>query len=284
MALTKRCPNCGASNPENADWCSLCLERFPGPEPAEPESPEPESPEPEPVPEPGPPGPPGPPDPATTAGVAGAGSTPPASPQTDAPATPRSSTDAGTFRVTEEGIRWACPTCGTTNDLDRVACEVCGTTFAETVRPKAERPPRDPGKAALFSLFFPGAGHAYVGMWGQAVARAVLSLWVLLVAVVGILDKKVPGSLIMALLFGLAALGLWLVAAHDAFREASNDAAAVLLRGKRFLYVVLGLMALLFVAMLVALMTARSRAQDSALSIPSWPSMSSPIYTEHPTD
>ena len=28
MAQTKRCPNCGASNPETAEWCSLCLERF----------------------------------------------------------------------------------------------------------------------------------------------------------------------------------------------------------------------------------------------------------------
>ena len=263
VAPTNRCPHCGASNPESAEWCSLCLERFRDPEP------EPET---EPAPVPAPAGAP------TPGGTAAQEATP------GTATAPRPSTDPGAFRVTDEGIQWICPTCGTTNDIDLIACEVCGTTFAETMRSKPERPVRDPAKAALFSLFFPGAGHAYLGMWGQAVARAVLSLWVLLVAVVGLLDKKVPGSLIMALLFGLAALGLWLVAAHDAFREASDDSGGALLRGKRFLYVVLGLMALLFVAMLVALLTARSRTQDAPLSIRSWPSTSSPISMAHPTD
>jgi hypothetical protein len=105
----------------------------------------------------------------------------------------------------------------------------------------------------------------------------------LLVAIVGLVDKDIPGALIMAGLFGVVALLLWIVAAHDAFREASNETARVLLRGRRFLYVVLGLMALLFVAMLMALMTARSRAPEGALSITSWPSTSYPISTGQPT-
>lgn len=256
MALTKRCPKCGASNSETAEWCSQCLERFDTPVP-----------EPEPAVVGGPPSPPGRSAPAS--GEQGKRSP--------------SSVDTGAFQVTEEGINWVCRTCGSANSIDVFTCSVCGTTFADHVRPESQRPQRDPATTAMISLFFPGAGHAYLGMWGQAVARAVLSLWVLLVAVVGLVDKDVPGSLVMAGLFGFVALLLWIVAAHDAFREATNDTGRILLRGRRFLYLVLALMALLFVAMLVALMTARSRAPEGALSIPPWPSTSYPISTGQPT-
>ena len=256
MALTKRCPQCGASNPESAQWCSLCLERFVEPEP-EPEL-EPAIPE--------------------TSSTAGA-------------PTATKTSDYSAFQVSEEGIKWVCATCGTPNSIDASACATCGATFADTVRPKVERPQRDPAKAALFSLFFPGAGHAYVGMWGQAVARGILSAWLLLVTLVGLLDKKVPGSLFMATIFGLAAFGLWLITAHDAFREASNDTNLVVLKGKRFLYVVLGLMALLFVVMFAAMMSARSTVNDTDAigghggpSIQGWLSTSSPISTEPPTN
>ena len=260
MAPTKRCANCGASNPESAEWCSLCLERFDAPDATR-------DPELQPAPDVAPSGP---------VIVPTEGETAPTTQAATATSTaPRTQSDA--FQVTEEGIKWVCQTCGTSNDIDVLACGVCGSTFADHVRPKVERPPRDPAKAALFSLFFPGAGHAYVGMWGQAVARAVLSLWVLLVAIVGLLDKDVPGSLAMAAIFGIVALALWAIAAHDAFREATNDTARVLLRGRRFLYVVLALMALLFVAMFVALMSARNKNPEDPLSIRAWPSTSYPI-------
>ena len=190
--------------------------------------------------------------------------------------------ERGAFQVSEEGIKWVCGTCGKSNSLEMSACDVCGSTFADTVRPKRERVHVEPATATLFSLFFPGAGHAKMGMWGQAIARGVLQFWILLVTTIGLLDKKVPGSLLMASIFGFVALVLWLVSAHDAFREASDQPGMVLLRGRRFLYLVLGLMALLFVVMLIAMITARSRADD-ALSIPSWRSTSSPISTEQPT-
>jgi len=219
---------------------------------------------------------------AATAVATGAGPAPAAPP-----------VDTSAFEVSEAGIRWICATCATPNSLDAPACSACGTTFAETVRPAPQRKEGDPGKAALFSLFFPGAGHAYLGLWGQAVARAVLSSWVLLVTLVGMLDRDVPGSLVMAALFGVVALALWLVSAHDAFREATHDDGKVLLRGRRYLYVVLGLMALLFLVMFLALMSARGRAKDASMSstsparartsMPAWGSTSFPIFTELPT-
>ena len=254
MAKQKRCPNCGASNPETAQWCSLCLQRFdePGSEPE-----------------------------------AGLAATPT---EGEGPAPVRSDRprpDYSAFKVTEEGIKWICPTCANPNNLDMTACTACGTTFAQAVRPEPTRIEREPATVALMSLFLPGAGHAYMGMWGQAVARGVLWLWVLGIAIVGLLDKDVPGSLVMALLFGLAAFALWAITAHDAYREALNQPKSVLLRDRRFLYLVLGLMGLLFVLMFIALLTARSKVDETSDGVPSsiqaWRSTSSRTFMGPPT-
>ena len=146
-----------------------------------------------------------------------------------------------------EGITWTCSRCDTKNPLDAQVCSVCGTPFADVVRPPLERADRDPNSAALYSLFFPGAGHWWLGLKGQAVARGVLSSWVLLIAVLG----GIGGSFLLAGVFALVAFGLWVVAAHDAFREAGGEPEKVILKGRSFLYLVLGLL-MLMVIMLVA--------------------------------
>ncbi len=133
------------------------------------------------------------------------------------------------------------------------SCTVCGASFADTVREKApERTPRDPGTAALLSLALPGAGHWYLGLKGQAIARAVLSCWVVFVVIVSGIQRGVPGSVAIALAFGLAAFGLWFASAHDAYREARSEQSQVLLKGKVFVYLVLGLLFLLVALMIPA--------------------------------
>lgn len=225
MALTKRCPNCGASNAEQAEWCSLCLERFPQDQGA----------------------------------GRGAGPVPPSPASPSAPDAPAAGAGRGPgIRATSDGIVWDCATCGNANDIDLTICAACGTPFADMIRPKQERPQRDPGTAALLSLLLPGMGHVYMGLWGQGLARATLSLWVLLVTVIGIVSSKVPGALFMTVSFGIASVALWTISAHDAFREASGQPALVLLQGRRFLFVVLGLIGLLFVVMFAGTMAARS--------------------------
>ena len=154
---------------------------------------------------------------------------------------------SGAFTITETGIVWRCTRCDTVNPLDASVCSVCGTTFADVIRPPDARPERDPNTVAMYALFFPGAGHWYLGLTGQAVARGVLSVWVVLVAVLA----AVAGSVLMGVVFGLAALGLWIAGAHDAYREARHESAAVILKGRTFLYLVLGLL-LLMVVLLVA--------------------------------
>lgn len=211
---SERCPECGALNPAGAQWCGLCLTRR-----REPKAP-----------------PPPPPRPA--------GQDPAASPP------PAAGVTRGAFTVTEAGVEWTCGVCQSSNPIDERACAVCGASFAATLRPDQDRrPERDPGTTALYSLLWPGAGHGYLGLWGQAISRAVLSAWVLLAVVVTAVQNG-PFHLVPALLAAIS-LGLWLAAAHDSYREARREPALVLLKERYFLFVVLGVLFLLFGLLLV---------------------------------
>ncbi|MGI8407765.1 MAG: zinc ribbon domain-containing protein [Actinomycetota bacterium] len=161
-------------------------------------------------------------------------------------------TERGAFKVTEAGVVWACTRCGTENSMDEQFCEVCGSTFGDTLLPPPpEGPKRDPGMTAIWSLIFPGAGHAYLGMWGQAVSRGMISVWVTMTALLTAIQAE-NGLPLVAIIFGLAATALWIVHAHDAYREALGDGRAVLMKGRVFLYVVLGLLGLLIVLLVGA--------------------------------
>ncbi|MGH2754925.1 MAG: hypothetical protein ACRDLB_10885 [Actinomycetota bacterium] len=258
-----RCPSCGGLNRADAEWCGQCLRRF--------------APRPEPEPEPSPealeeaPDNPGPrqldagaaPEEAWVAQPGGSAyasyidtATDSDSEAPDVPAVPSKppppeavGTKRGAFTVTETGVVWTCRSCDTENPLALSTCSVCGTRFADTVNEEAStRVERDPNTVAMISLFFPGAGHGYLGSWGQAVARGVLSIWVIFTAVMGIIQK----SGLITVVFGFTALGLWLLAAHDSYREAQHNPTAVILKGKTFMYLVLGLLFLLMVLLMGA--------------------------------
>ena len=221
----RRCPRCRALNPASAPWCGQCLEPL---------------------------------------GSEGAGETntePAAGVPQGAAAPSRSESSraggSGVFGVGPEGITWTCRVCDSVNPFELRTCSVCGATLAATLRePEQERPERDPGKTALMSLFLPGAGHAYLGLWGQAVARAVTSLWVLFVLLATALEQGLAAP--TPVIFGIASFGLWAVAAHDAYREAQHQPGAVLLKGRAFFYAVLGLIGLSIVMVLVTAMSVRS--------------------------
>lgn len=249
MAETKRCPHCGGLNPAGADWCGQCLERFAPPPGAEPE------PAPEAIPDDAAAAPDLAPagDPAPVAAAAG-GSPRPVVPIPSAAI----GTTHGVFTVREHGVVWTCSRCDNENPLESQVCEVCGTRMADVVQPPPERPQRDPGTAAMVSLFFPGAGHGYLGMWGQAVARGVLSSWVILVVLVSLFQRGQGGSTLIGIVFALVATALWAAAAHDAYREARNESSLALIKGKVFLYLVLGLLVLLMVMLTAAGLSGRA--------------------------
>ena len=163
----------------------------------------------------------------------------------------------GAFTVTEEGISWQCNRCDNVNPLEAQVCSVCGTTFADIVRPESTKPQRDPNMAALMSLFLPGAGHMYQHLWPQGIARAIVSLWVMSVVLVSLFAGGRNNSMLVGVTFGIVATALWVVGAHDAYREARGESAMVILKGKVFLYLVLGLLMLLFFLLMAAGLNAR---------------------------
>ncbi|MCA1675828.1 MAG: hypothetical protein LC799_27855 [Actinobacteria bacterium] len=255
---TWKCRGCGATNRASAQWCGQCFAApaTPAAEPA-PQSPEaPPITEAEPVRE-------GAPTSLEEAllllakRTGGATATAPTARQPDsassATAAPLDSrpvdgaaemaeADAGSFSVRAEGITWACKWCEARNPLAEQRCSVCGAGFGEILKEEKLQVARDPGTVALISLFFPGAGHAYMGRWGQAVARAVISLWALLVCFfAGVQGGR---GMMLAVVFGVIALALWVIAAHDAYREASGSSALALIKSNHFLYLVLGLLGL----------------------------------------
>jgi hypothetical protein len=130
-------------------------------------------------------------------------------------------------------------------------------SFAKNLKePEPKVKQRDPGATVMFSMFFPGAGHAYLGLWGQAFARAVIGLWLLFTAAMGAVQRI--GGLVIAVVFGIAALAHWGVTAHDAFRESEGMRSYVILKGKVLLYTVLGLLLILVILLVMAGMQARS--------------------------
>lgn len=241
----KRCPECGASNKAGAEWCGQCLTKFVAPAT---------------------PPPPPPPPPRGRVASHEAGHDLDEELLASDPNTVVDSPDersftgtgqAGAVRVDEDGISWTCVRCDTVNEFDSNVCEVCGAKFADSIRPPDEpKPVRDPNKVALFSLFMPGAGHAYLGMWGEGIARAVVSIWVVMVSLFAA-AQSVAQARVMAILFAAVATALWMVGAHDAHREASGLSSSVILKRRFFLYLVLGLLLLSIVMIFSMVLGAR---------------------------
>jgi hypothetical protein len=159
--------------------------------------------------------------------------------------TASASSDASAFTVTAEGITWKCPACETPNPIESNVCSVCGTTFSQMVHPEPEPANKDPNTAALISLFFPGAGHAYLGMWSEAIARGIVSTWAVAVALIAAFSAEQASGRLITILFGFVAFALWGIAAHDAYRSARREKHRVILKGRGFLYLVLGLLGVL---------------------------------------
>ncbi|MEA2447903.1 MAG: hypothetical protein QOK47_1540 [Actinomycetota bacterium] len=241
---TTRCPSCGGLNPASAQWCGQCLTQFAPPAP--------------PPPPPARSGSFSPERPKARVSPLLTGADPETDTEAPAPfAVPAEGITKGAFRVTEAGILWRCSACDTENPLESEICSASNTPIRQVLQSGSELPQRDPNKTAMYSLFMPGAGHAYLGLWGQAIARGVLSLWVIFTAIMGAMQRR--GGTVIAIVFGLAAFGLWITAAHDAYWEAQGKSSRALLKGKMYVYIVLGLLMVLLVLLVGAGFAARSQ-------------------------
>ena len=118
---------------------------------------------------------------------------------------------------------WPCPTCGSENPIALDLCSVCGTSFGQLLREEVAAPTVSPRDAFLWSLVFPGVGHAKVGRGADGIARGtlfVLTFGLALVIVVsGVSSGPVFG--VVVLLLG-SALVIYLGSAAEAYRIADG--------------------------------------------------------------
>ena len=215
-----RCPGCGATNPDSAAWCSLCLKVFTGSSPGSPAPPAGS-----PAPPPG-----------------------PASPPVGSPARqPAGRPLSPGVRVSGRGrdATWTCPDCGTANPIDQTGCPTCGASLYRLLgssEPGGEsRPPRNHRVAAVLSVV-PGLGHLYLGLGGQAAMRLLLAVWWAGTALA--IDPAVGVFRPLRLIYVLALVALVAVSARDAQREAKAPGSRPLLDRRAVVWACGGLVAL----------------------------------------
>jgi ribosomal protein L40E len=154
--------------------------------------------------------------------------------------------------------RWPCPVCGERNPIELDACRVCGTSFAQLFRAQEERPEVSPRDALLWSLIFPGVGHAKVGRGGDGVARGTLFVLTfgltLVIVLAGVSNAALFG--VVALLL-LSALTIYVGSAVEAYRIADGGSTFLSARALLWATVAVVLLAVGLLAASVVTVSAR---------------------------
>lgn len=230
MSEEIRCPQCGARNSPDADWCTQCYTRLD----------EPPAPPPAPVGTPaGDPGPAG--GEAATAG----GET-------------ELRSGEGRFRQAPDGLEWRCGVCQEWNPMERVTCAVCSSPFGRSVGDD-EAPARPDVPAGLLvggSLVVPGLGHWLLGLRGAAVLRVLLALvWGIGGLTLFLQARASAQSFLPAipLLLGWAVVAAG--SANDAHVEGGGTGQLVL-SGRTLLWVTTGVVGGTFAAVLIGVLSA----------------------------
>jgi ribosomal protein L40E len=118
---------------------------------------------------------------------------------------------------------WPCPVCGERNPIALDICRVCGTSFAQLFRQEQARPAITPRDALLWSLIFPGVGHAKAGRTADGIARGTLFVLTfgltLVIVLAGVSSAALFGVVTLLL---LSALTLYVGSAVEAARIADG--------------------------------------------------------------
>jgi hypothetical protein len=153
---------------------------------------------------------------------------------------------------------WPCPTCGAQNPLELDACSVCGTSFAALLRQDEPGPTISPRDAFLWSLVFPGVGHAKAGRGADGIARGTLFVLTFGLALVIVLSgvSSAPIFGVVALLL-LSALTIYLGSAAEAYRLADGGSPFVSARTLLWATVALIMISVSLLAMSVVTVNSR---------------------------
>jgi hypothetical protein len=149
---------------------------------------------------------------------------------------------------------WPCPTCGNDNPIELDVCAVCGTSFAQLLRQDEEeqRPTVSPRDAFLWSLTFPGVGHAKIGRTPDGIARGTLFVLTFGLALVIVLSGvSTPPVFAVVVLLLLSAMVIYLGSAAEAYRIAEGGSPFVSARTLLWATVALIMVAVSLLAMSV---------------------------------
>ncbi len=131
--------------------------------------------------------------------------------------------------ATRDGVVvWSCPACDGENPIEATACSRCGSNFATFFAgPKTVEAPRgSTGSAVWAAALLPGAGHWIYRAAGQAVARAVMYVWTLGIAIMLLARPPASGRLVVrgvGTIFALAAAAVWLLSMLETLRMREGD-------------------------------------------------------------
>jgi hypothetical protein len=153
---------------------------------------------------------------------------------------------------------WPCPTCGSQNPIELDVCGVCGTSFAQLLRQDEPVPTVSPGDAFLWSLVFPGVGHAKAGRAPDGIARGTLFVLTFGLTLVIVLSgvSSPPVFAVMALLL-VSALTIYLGSAAEAYRIADGGSTFVSARALLWATVALIMIAVSLLALSVVTVNSR---------------------------
>lgn len=182
-----RCPSCGAANPADAAWCGQCHQRFGAGTPSNGATGE-----------------------ATAADVT------------------HGAFDHPSIATRNGAVVWTCPACDGENPIEATACARCGTNFATFFAgPRAVAAPRaSAGSAVWASALLPGSGHWIFRAIGPAVARAVMYVWTLGIAIMLLARPPASGRAVVrgvGAIFALAAAAVWLLSMLETLRLREGD-------------------------------------------------------------
>jgi hypothetical protein len=153
---------------------------------------------------------------------------------------------------------WPCPTCGSMNPIELDVCGVCGTSFAQLLRQDEPGPTVSPRDAFLWSLTFPGVGHAKAGRAPDGIARGTLFVLTFGLSLVVTLSgvSSAPVFAVVALLL-VSAITIYVGSALEAYRIAEGGAPFVTSRVLLWATVALVMVSVTLLAMSVLTVNSR---------------------------